>query len=279
MRFVPVALGAQSGLATLYLTRDRKGCSIYPPATEAVTRHPGLTDGQLGDTSLIELRALDDWCATEGASLGIGRVDAMKSDTQGSELDGLRGAEATLASVRLIEVEVEFNELYEGIALFPAVDEYLRQQGFVLWKLGNLAHYAQAGMRTEWQTTETIHYDDVTSTFRTGAGQLFWANAVYLRRECAYPDSEAGWQSLVRDACITSAHKLFDLPSLALELARKTAPDDVAAEIDAALSAELPQIRREKELVERSAELTGTSRIDTADPSFVGGGGYPPQAP
>jgi FkbM family methyltransferase len=273
MRFVPVALGAQSGLATLYLTRDRKGCSIYPPATEAVTRHPGLTDGQLEDTSVIELMALDDWCAAEG----IGQVDAMKIDTQGSELDVLRGAEATLGSVRLIEVEVEFNELYEGIALFPAVDQYLRQQGFVLWKLGNLAHYAQAGMRTEWQTTETSHYDDVMSTFPAGAGQLFWANAVYLRRACAYPDPDAGWQSLVRDACITSAHKLFDLSSLALELARSTAPDDVAAEIDAALSAELLQIRREKELVERSAELTGTFRIDVADPSFVGGGWYPPQ--
>ena len=277
MRFVPVALGARSGLATLYLTRDRKGCSIYPPATEAVTRHPGLTDGQLEDTSVIELMALDDWCAAEGASLGIARVDAMKIDTQGSELDVLRGAEATLASVRLVEVEVEFNELYEGIALFPAVDQYLRQQGFVLWKLGNLAHYAQAGMRTEWQTAETIHYDEVTSTYPAGAGQLFWANAVYLKKDCAYPDAEAGWQDLVRDACVTSAHKLFDLSSLALELARKSAPADVAAEIEAALSAELLQIRREKELVARSAELAGTFRIDVADPSFVGGGWYPPQ--
>jgi FkbM family methyltransferase len=273
MRFVPVALGARSGLATLYLTRDRKGCSIYPPATDAVTRHPGLTDGQLEDTSVIELRALDDWCRAEG----VGRVDAMKIDTQGSELDVLRGAEATLASVRLIEVEVEFNELYEGIALFPALDQYLRTQGFVLWKLGNLAHYAQAGVRTDWQTPESIHYDDVTVTHPAGAGQLFWANAVYLRKDCAYPDPEAGWQSLVRDACITSVHKLFDLSSLALELAKKTAPEDVANEIEAALAAELLQIRREKELVERSADLSGTFRIDMADPSFVGGGWYPPQ--
>ena len=40
MRFVPVALGAQSGLATLYLTRDRKGCSIYPPARIATPSWP-----------------------------------------------------------------------------------------------------------------------------------------------------------------------------------------------------------------------------------------------
>src|SRR5256714_723861 len=179
MRFVPVALGAQTGLATLYLTRDRKGCSIYPPATEAVTRHPGLTDGRLEDTSVIEVMSLDDWCAAEGVS----RVDAMKIDTQGSELDVLRGAEAALANVRLIEVEVEFNELYEGIALFPDVDRYLRHTAFLHWKLGNLAHYAQAGMRTEWQTTETIHSDDVTSSYPAGAGQLFSASAVYLQRD------------------------------------------------------------------------------------------------
>src|SRR5207245_3966542 len=108
---------------------------------------------------------------------------------------------------------------------------------------------AQAAMRTEWQTNETIHYDDVTSTFPAGAGQLFWANAVYLKKDCAHPDAEAGWERLVRDACVTSAHKLFDLSSLALELARTTAPDDVAAQIDAALSAALLHARRETDPV------------------------------
>src|SRR5207248_9073001 len=108
-------------------------------------------------------------------------------------------------------------------------------------------------------------------TYPAGAGQLFWANAVYLKKDCAYPDAEAGWQRLVRDACVTSAHKLFDLSSLALELARTTAPADVAAEIEAALAAERLQLRREKGRVERAGALGGSVRVEVGCASCVGG--------
>jgi len=273
MRFVPVALGAESGLATLYLTKDRKGCSIYPPANEVVSRHPGLTDGHLEATTIIDVTTLDEWCAADGLAL----VDALKIDTQGSELDVLRGAEATLETVRLIEVEVEFNELYEGIPLFAEVDNYLRAQGFVLWRLGNLAHYAQTGAPTDWRTAETIHYDELTVTHPAGAGQLFWANAIYLKQDAAYPVATAGWQRLVRDACIWSAYRLFDLFTLALDLACATAPPEVRADIEVALSSEQLRSRRERALVEASSRLVGSLKVDLADPAFVGGGWHPPQ--
>jgi Methyltransferase FkbM domain len=55
----------------------------------------------------------------------INNVDAIKLDTQGSELDILRGATHVLPTVSLIDIEVEFNELYDGQPLFCDVDRFL----------------------------------------------------------------------------------------------------------------------------------------------------------
>src|SRR3712207_6999908 len=51
-------------------------------------------------------RSLDEWLA--GA--GIGGVDVIKLDTQGSELGVLTGAASALSGVRAIEVEVQFKD-------------------------------------------------------------------------------------------------------------------------------------------------------------------------
>lgn len=272
-RFVPVGLGATTGMATLYLTRDHKGSSLYPPSNLAVSRHPGLADGHLEATEIIEVMALDDWCAQEG----IAQIDAMKIDTQGSELDVLKGAAGMLQGVRLLEVEVEFNPLYEGIPLFWAVDQFLRSQGFVLWCFRDLAHYAQAGAPTDWRIESHVYYDEVIAKVPAAAGQLFWANAYYVKADVAYPEAGAGWRQLVRDACITAAHKLYDLAGLAVELAKHSAPPEVAAELEVASSAQLQVARRERALVDRSTVLEGSVKVGVADPAFMGGGWHPAQ--
>lgn len=265
--FVPLALGSRSGLATLFMTKDPGGYSLYRPSADAVERHPGLQGGQLEATSMIETTTLDDWCASEG----VRRVDVIKVDTQGSELDILKGASTTLRTVRAVEVEVEFNELYDDVPLFADIDRFLRQQGFLLWKLRDLAHYAQAGARTDWRVQESCHFDGDTATFAAGAGQLFWANAFYLKTSVAHPDSGAGWEVLVRDACVTSAHKFHDLAGVALDLATRTAPADVQAHLREAVSEERRLARRDRERTERAAVLTGSLTVTANDPAFDGG--------
>jgi Methyltransferase FkbM domain len=73
----------------------------------------------------------------------VSRIDFIKLDTQGSELEILQGGVRALAGVRCVEVEVEFNPIYRGQPLFYEVDAFMRGQGFVLWKLTNLVHYAR----------------------------------------------------------------------------------------------------------------------------------------
>lgn len=270
---VPLALGAKSGPATLHVTKDPSGNSLYPTVTDVVERFPALAGGQVERTLDIELTTLDEWCVQAGRT----RVDVIKIDTQGSELEVLRGATRTLATVRAVEVEVEFNPLYEGVALFGDIDRYLREHGFVLWRLRDLAHYAQLGAPADWRVQETQHYDGYQARVQAGSGQLFWANAFFVRADVSAPSASAGWVELLRDACVTSALGFRDLVAVALEQARATAPTDVVPALELAASDDLLAARRQAELTERSEALQGSTTIEVDDPRFQGPGWLPAQ--
>lgn len=273
VRLVPSALGAASGPATLYQTADPAGWSVFPTVDDVVSRHPGMVGGIIEGTSTIELTTLDEWCT----DTGVGGVDVVKIDTQGSELAVLTGGAKALEGVRAVEVEVEFNELYVGIPLFGDIDRFLRERGFVLWRLRNLAHYAQRGARRDWRTEELWWVDDDFARVSSTGGQLFWANAFYLRRPTAYPDPAAGWRSLVRDACVNSALGFQDLVGLALDAARVTAPPEVLEVFDAATSAETLATRRRAALAERATELDKPVTLDVGSADFSGTGWLPAQ--
>ncbi|MDQ6798893.1 MAG: hypothetical protein M3011_12925, partial [Actinomycetota bacterium] len=182
-----------------------------------------------------------------------------------------------LDTVRLIELEAEFNPLYEGVPLFGDIDRFLRNRGFVLWRLRDLTHYTQRDAPLDWRSEESFNFDDDISHFPAGAGQLYWANAYYVRHELAYPDAAAGLESLVRDACIAGATGFVDLVGLAVNQARKSAPDGVRPVLDAAVSADVREARRNQELATASAGLTEPFTLEVDDSQFEGGGWRPAQ--
>lgn len=273
VRFVPVALGPEPGLATLYMTKDPGGYSVYPSSADAVEHHPGLDGGRVEQTMVIGVTTLDEWCRQEDVT----GIDVIKLDTQGSELGILQGAAAMLAGVRAVEVEVQFNELYEGVPLFGDVDRFLRQHGFVLWRLKNLAHYAQHGAPSDWRTRDVQYFDEVASVFRTGSGQLYWADAFYVKAEMARPSAAAGWRQLLRDACVSSALDFQDLVVLAVDRARETAPAPVLSQLDQSMAADLDSSRCAYGLARHGTMLHGTLKFDMGQPDLDGWGWGEPQ--
>lgn len=89
--------------------------------------------------------------------------DVMKIDTQGFELEVLRGAGRLLDSVAAVELEVEFVKQYVDQALFADVDAFMRDRGFTLRGL----------RRTYWR-------EKATYTHAAG-GQLIHGDALYIR--------------------------------------------------------------------------------------------------
>lgn len=96
---------------------------------------------------------------------GFHSVDFMEIDTQGSELDILRGADIFLKkSVLGLRVEVEFSPIYKNQPLFSDVDSFLRPYGFVLFDLSRHRYRRSSAPRSILTK-----------------GQLLYGHAVYMR--------------------------------------------------------------------------------------------------
>ena len=215
--YVPVALGPRAGTATLHTTAEPGCSSLYPPVEELVVRRPDLSVIAPRGTTEVRLETLDGWLAASD----LPGVDVVKLDTQGSELGVLEGAERALESVRLLEIEVEFNELYVGQPLFGDVDRFLRSRGFVLWRLNHLVHYGldevDAGSVV---VADAQFFDSRPVPVPAQGGQLFWGHAYFVRRELAFPASTAPpWSRSVRDACAALAFGFTDLALAVLQRA------------------------------------------------------------
>jgi FkbM family methyltransferase len=175
-RFVPVALGRTPGPATLHITLEPGCSSVFPPDERLADRFPGLSVIKVARRETIQLETLDNWAAAEG----IDEITFAKLDTQGCELDILRGGEQALDKCLGLEVEVEFATIYQGAPLFAEVDTYLRSRGFALWRLSGLYHYSErcTGLATG---EESVDYSGFVVKSDAGNGRLWWGNAIYLR--------------------------------------------------------------------------------------------------
>jgi lipopolysaccharide transport system ATP-binding protein len=177
---VPLALAGKAGRRTLHETREPACSSLLEPDGTLTEDYPSLACAQAVARRDIDVTTLNDWAR----DTGVARIDYIKLDTQGSELEILRGAGALLESIRCIDVEVEFNPIYLDQPLFADVDRFLRQNGFVLWQLGNMVHYSHRLGSNSPIGEASIHFDDAhRHTHPVHGGQLFWAEARYVQSD------------------------------------------------------------------------------------------------
>ena len=133
--FYNYALDAEEGIKTLYLTRSLGSSSLYRPNSKYKSL---FSSGSALDVmSEIQLK-------TEKLDVVVGKemindIDFIKLDTQGTELNILKGAEKSLLpNILMVESEVEFQEMYENQPLFPELDIFLREHNFTLLYLNRV---------------------------------------------------------------------------------------------------------------------------------------------
>jgi hypothetical protein len=159
--------------------------SLYEPNLERRTLFEDLAHYcQVVSVEEVETVRLDD---VPEARL----PDYLKLDVQGAELDVLKAATETLKSVRVIQTEVEFVEIYRGQPLFAEVDRFLRSHGFMFHRLIN---------------TEGRSLQPVTGAFenKAGSGQTLWSDAVYVR-------DIRTWDALPDDGLLKMAALLHEI--------------------------------------------------------------------
>jgi FkbM family methyltransferase len=119
-----VALGDDAGRRELQVSANRVSSSLLPMAERHLRTAPESAVTGAVEVEVARLDGLDAVRPDERAYLKI--------DVQGAELDVLRGAAATLPSVRLLEAELSTVTLYEGQPLIGEVIQHVQQAGFDL---------------------------------------------------------------------------------------------------------------------------------------------------
>lgn len=146
---INAAIAAHTGDIRFHVSRHLPSSSLLP-VQKAAAAHFGKDLSESREVT-VPGYSLDDLFTRES----IPQIDLMKVDIQGAERMLIQGGHAALAKVGVISIEVLFEELYEGCALFGELHSLLLKEGFHLQGLH--------GMR------------------RGPAGFLLYGDAVYVR--------------------------------------------------------------------------------------------------
>ncbi len=162
--FFPTLLGGSVGQSSLQLYQPLGYSSVLPVAE----RFQRLWTGHLpqGRRLQLETATIDD-VLQDRPDLA---PDLLKIDTQGSELDILRGAENSFSTIGLVEVEVEFTEMYDGQPLFGDVAAFMVDHGYELLYINRVL------------VTRSAVYQGPSR------GQLLFGDALFGKREDALDD-------------------------------------------------------------------------------------------
>lgn len=182
-RIEPTALGSEVGIKELTLCRKPMVSSLLTPNTDWLTRFPDVDRFDLIARQAVQTIPLDN--------IGLPAWFFMKMDTQGYELEILKGATRSLQTCVGLEVEIWFQQNYLDQPMFGDVTRYLERHGFEFVDFCRLER---------WERHR-----------HAGFGQLVWGDALYLRSPewiCSQPFDEAMIRNYV---AVCTLYTRFDL--------------------------------------------------------------------
>ena len=116
------ALGSTNDFSSMFMAdNEGQSSSFYKPLYH-LTEHPEIKFTE--DDTNFEIKVLDN--------LGITNIDFLNIDTQGYEMEVLKGAVNTLIQdIKYIILEINKKELYEGCPNVKDIDVFLKKYGFI----------------------------------------------------------------------------------------------------------------------------------------------------
>jgi FkbM family methyltransferase len=153
-----LALGDNESQQFLNRTASSDGSSLLPVSDVAKERPAEQWTSQT-DRILVNVTVLNNFCLANNVS----QIDLLKIDTQGYELNILKGADKMLAAgqVKFILVEALFQDFYQSQADFQALYAFIRSHGFELVDIYNRG-YLKDKHRIAWADLLFIHQSVVS---------------------------------------------------------------------------------------------------------------------
>ena len=179
-----------------HLCKKQEVSSVYPPNFNFLNKF--ADSERFNVEKIIHLNAdtLDNQLKKEG----IDEVDFIKIDTQGYALSILKGCSSCLENVVGLEVEVEFEPVYIGQPLFNEVDNYVKENGFILVDL----------KRYYWKRKNNKN---------TGnrKGQIIFGDALYFKSpEQILSSSNISQEKIIRTIYVYLSYGYVDLSQVLL---------------------------------------------------------------
>ena len=194
LRYLPHAIGGQSGTRTLYRPRFGNSSTMLPPNTAIGDTFDKLQFFDVEETTQVDVIRLDD--ALD--QFDIRNPDYLKLDVEGAEFEILEGAAQSLSTLSAIRVEVCFIEVRQGQRLGMEVGHYLERLGFRLMHMTELNPWRVHGYRAHPAVSrEPIRYS---------RGQLVHADFLFMRDPEFFADAERR----IRGAFLAMTHGFFD---------------------------------------------------------------------
>jgi FkbM family methyltransferase len=120
-----MALGAKTEKRVLVENSQSVMSSILEPAADCW--------GEITQRTTVEVSTIDDYCYQRE----IRGIDILKTDTQGFDLEVLKGAnrKASERRIHLIYLELNFSDMYKGQPQIDEIYRFLHDWGFALVSL------------------------------------------------------------------------------------------------------------------------------------------------
>jgi FkbM family methyltransferase len=190
-RYFPIALSGNEGRRKFYITNDEACSSLITPSTK-VTQYLNLNDKLRIEKEIeLETTTLDLWQQKEV----IPRVDYIKIDVQGAELEILNAGKGLLANCLAVYTEVEFVEVYSDQSLFNDLDRFMTENDFFLYDILKIKSKRKS-----------------VSAFFKSRGQLVWGDAIYFKKiELLIVDDEKkNYEILIKQIILTEYFHVID---------------------------------------------------------------------
>ena len=161
VKYLPYAIAGEMTANILYKTKSIYCYSLLRPNMEWLRRFSFYEKFESTGEEPLQTKVLRDIEDVQRLN-----VDVLKTDAQGLELPILQNAGHALTSAFMVETETGFVENYFGETTYAQIDEFMRANSFLLFDLN---------------TSHRIPRNNIFKKAKTGAEQLLWCEAVWLK--------------------------------------------------------------------------------------------------
>ena len=154
------ALSSSDGKILLNICKEPGVSSVLEPNFEFLKKFKNVERFEIVKKIEVEAKKLD--------SLKIDKIDFIKIDVQGYNLEVLKGSTEALKKAIGIEIECEFKEIYKNQSLFKDVDEYLSKHNFEVCDFTDIIRWSENVSKEKKQIENQ--------------GEIIFVNALYLKK-------------------------------------------------------------------------------------------------